>query len=206
MTATLPDVITFALELPGAFLHFRQRNWSLAFMLTCAALGNGAQFFLTGDAYGYVWWAAEALNYLCLSVIACQAMAKMAAHHGRISFYACAVIGIVGAVAGWASAQGETLPDHYLDAEIGAGVALVGAVAIACLFRKKFLEAPWTWITLGVVVAAGGDILCAMLWKVWAGAPQVYCVPAILSLLIWNWAGAAEEEKARRFRELARAA
>lgn len=178
----------FLLSLAGAVLSSARRFYLLAALLSVRVIADIFEHFLRGDAYGVTWWSAEALGSLLLCALACQVAARMFAEHGPILPHICFLMIVCGALGYAVFVNDDGWMNKFLDAEIAVSMFVGVLLVIAYLTRRKFLDRTWAGIAVGIVVYLAGNSLCAMLWKFWAGAPDLYAAPAILALLIWVWA------------------
>lgn len=204
MTAAFAWAAEFALETSGAIFAYRRRLTILSAYLAFNSVADMLQFFLrnTHPAYGYAWWASQAIGYLILCALACQLVSRMVEDYRPIGSYACGLAVALGAIVGYFFNRGETWANKFLDAEISASMFLVLAVAVGWIFRKRGLEGPWRFIAAGMVTFAGGTAATAFFAQTYLIALSFYPIPALAALITWNLAGIERKKiKLAEFRQ-----
>lgn len=190
MTAIL-FVLELILELSGANLSFRRRFYGLFALLAFRALADivslGLFLLYGGAAAGMAAWIARAIQYLLLIALSWQLVSSWLWEKDRHDVLViCALIG--AGITAKSFLMADTLLHRFADAEVSAVASAGVLVALGWLMRKTRLERAQAWIASGLMVSLAGNGICAVLWHFWAGARFWYPAPAILALLIWNWA------------------
>lgn len=183
----------FSLEVFGARLAFRRRNWPLFSLLSFLALSDSSlviiRTFFSGYAYGIASWVQQAGKYALLVFLATWIFGLFVSAdkslHARLL---AAVITLLGAaIVVKVSSDGVTLSDRLIDAENAANIFVALILAVSWISRTSYLKAPWRLIAAGLLVNVAADIACTALWSSWDGAWMLYPAGAVPAYAIWCW-------------------
>jgi hypothetical protein len=179
--------LEFSLELLGAFLAFRRRNWIIFSILAFLAVTDPVKLILRvsfgPSAYGWADWAQRSGEYALLCILACQLCGKLLGESWRNLVAAVSLLGAL--LVGLVYTGQESLPERLLDAEIAAGMLLCAVVAVGWISRSGRLKAPWNWIAAGLLVYLGSDVAITALWTFWNAGQYLYPIGSLSALALW---------------------
>lgn len=189
MIAYIAWAAEFCLETSGAILAYRKRLRILSALLAWRALADIITFCLWWheDAYRYTTWGARAVQYAILYALGMQIAAKMVADYRPMTQYVYRLIAIAGSLTAYAFAITDAWAQKFAAADAVTSFMLLAVVLVGWIARKKRLEEPWRMITLGLCISGVGSAGCAILTDIPSVGWKLYPIPAILSLLLWNY-------------------
>jgi len=185
-----PWMAELTLEVIGAALYFK-RSKIISAYFAVTALMDVATFLIfqnfSRETYVMASWSRHGIRNVMLLWIGCAICGMFLAERNKAqsritaAFLALAAGAMVTAFA----ADGDTLKDCLLDAEIAATMILLVFVTVGWISRNRILPNIWKWIAVGFMVLVGSDLLFTGLWTFWGGARHWYPLGAIAAQLTW---------------------
>jgi|GEM_PF-2148831 hypothetical protein len=182
------------LELLGAFLSLKRRNWMLFSLLLFAAESDVAlvpiRILASGYVYGICFFAAFAVKYALMCLLAITICGHLVSAeksmHTRMyaAIFTLASAGVVVRV----FSDGATWTDRFKDAENAANIIILVVLCVAWISRSKSLQAPWSMVTAGLLVMVLSDFGITLLCNWFQSAWKLYPLGAIPAYAIWCWA------------------
>lgn len=201
MVAALPWAAEFILELIGARLALRRRNWILFALFAFCALSDIAIFevgrwFGFATIYAWSYWAQRTGKSVLLIILACCIVGKMVKeiHAGTVRLVSAAVTILGSAFVVKAFSDGETLRDRLQDAAMAGTLFMLVIVAVGFISRCAYLRGTSKLTAIAFLVQVLSDIAITAAWTQWDAAKHFYPMGTIPAYLIWCWSLLKKEE------------
>jgi FtsH-binding integral membrane protein len=185
-----------ALEITGALLTFRHRR-KLSILWLYLGFRALADMVTMGLYCAYVtsWqvnWIQKGVQYLFLCALAAQICARLTGERRRgvVAFLAF----VISLAASWIGialfVTGQDLQVKILGSMCASAMLLGIVILIIRLDAGRTLDAPWTIIMRGLIVALVTNAVLFFCWNNHLdGARHLIPIGEIAALLMWNYAG-----------------